>query len=353
MRDSLATILVFAALTAGQAHAGTRFDVSDPLAYDAAHRTLAESLRQSLQAKGAEQQALADLVRHGRELPLREVCSRCSSAFASLGVDESYEPGVWLHQPHGGAAAEAGVLIAFPPAGDDGTWQAVDALTPEGAWITLDAHRAPAAPVLVLRINGALSFERQVAKANAMLRDAGLQRESAAATAKGSTPTTRIESIRLNDDEEPWVSGAAEIYAITIGLQPANQPQIGIVEMPYLDHDGRYYYPRQVLLYWQDFAYGAADVLLYEHDDNTNYQTLVQALIGAAGELGDLAGKPELQAIAEIANKIVSAMPSGWFANDDDYVDSFYTVLKTMAEARYGAAGNARMYSIPYQLPTN
>ena len=353
MRKTLLSTMLLASVAAVPATAAS-LDVSDAKAYSAAHRVLAESLHKELQADPDALLAVrADLARHARELPLRELCRACDGAGAKLGVDDAFEPSVWLHEPAPGKAlASDETLIAFPPAGDDSTWTQVDALAPDGTWITLDATTEPAQPVLVVRVNGALTFERQVAKANVSLREAGLQAAPSMAKS-GNNATTRLESIRLQDDKEPWVSGGAEIYALTIGLQPANQPQIAVVDMPWLDHDGRTYSPRQILLYWSDFAYGAADILIYEHDDNTNYQTLVQALITAAGELGNLAGKSEIQAIAEIVNKVVAVMPSGWFSNDDDYVDSFHTVLKTQAESRFGAAGNAQATMVPYQLPAN
>lgn len=332
-------------------------DVSDPAAYTAAHRALAGALHDDLQLRGSAADVQASLIRHGREMPLRELCARCDTVARTLGAADAYEPGVWLYQPTAGSAARGGeLLIAFPPAGDDRRWTSVDALTADGRWISLDANKAPDAQVLVVRVNGALSFERQIDKANAMLREAGLQTPAApVASAKAGSGhwTTRLESIRLNDDEEPWVSGAAEVYAITAGVLPGNQAQVAIVDMPYLDHDGTTYYPRQILLDWNQYSYGAANVLLYEHDDNTNYQTLVGLIIQAIGQGGSLAGYPAVQAIAEIAARIVAAMPSGWFSNDDDYVDSIYTIEKARGETRTGAAGNARVTYIPYELPAN
>jgi hypothetical protein len=328
-------------------------DVSDPAAYTEAHRALALALRDDLQARGSAALVQSELLRHGREMALRELCARCDGAARSVGAVDDYEPGVWLYQGENTGARGGEVLIAYPPAGNDTQWTTVEALTLDGRWIALDAKTAPAARVLVVRVNGALSFERQIDKANAKLREAGLQ-TAVAPSAKGSGHwTTRLESIRLNDDEEPWVSGAAEVYAITAGILPGNQAQVTIVDMPYLDHDGTTYYPRQVLLDWNQYSYGAANVLLYEHDDNTNYQTLVGLLIQAIGQGGSLAGYPAVQAIAEIAARIVAAMPAGWFSNDDDYVDSIYTIEKTRGETRYGAAGNAYVTYIPYELPAN
>jgi Protein of unknown function (DUF3103) len=353
LRNVLCSVVSLVASAAGLASAAT-LDVSDPAAYTQAHRALATALQADMRAGGSAAQVQASLARHGREMPLRELCGSCEAAGRAQGIDDGFEPGVWLFQPEAGKSAARGgeVLIAFPPAGDDKQWQSVDALDASGRWIRLDAHAAPQVPVLVVRVNGALSFERQIDKANEMLRAAGLQ--STAPVAKGSGHwTTRLESIRLNDDEEPWVSGAAEVYAITAGVLPGNQAQVAIVDMPYLDHDGTTYYPRQVLLDWNSYSYGAANVLLYEHDDNTNYQTLVGLIIQAIGQGGSLAGYPAVQAIAEIAARIVAAMPAGWFSNDDDYVDSIYTIEKLRGETRYGAGGNVQVTYIPYELPVN
>lgn len=358
MRRLLSTLLLLAAACTAQAGA-SRLDVSDPAAYESAHRALAEALRADLHNGRRLAEVRAELARHGREMALRELCTSCSSTARAVGADDVYEPGVWLYEPAAATAqARAGdVLIAFPPAGDDKHWRSVAALDSSGRWITLDAHTPPKLPVLVLRINGALSFENQIGRANELLREAGLQQQpaakAAAATNGSGRWTTRLESIRLNDDEEPWVSGAAEVYAITAGVLPGNSPQIAVVDMPYLDHDGTTYYPRQVLLDWNQYSYGVANVLLYEHDDNTNYQQLVTLIIQAVGQGGSLFGQPEVAAIAEIAARIVAAMPSGWFSNDDDYVDSLYSVEKTRGETRYGARGNALVSYIPYELPSN
>ncbi len=63
---------------------------------------------------------------------------------------------------------------------------------------------------------------------------------------------------------------------------------------------------------------------------------------------------PGASVVAEIANRIVSAVPAGWFSNDDDYVDSFYTLEKGQAYTnRVGAAGNAKISLVPSTLPGN
>jgi hypothetical protein len=87
--------------------------------------------------------------------------------------------------------------------------------------------------------------------------------------------------------------------------------------------------------------------------DSSNYQQLVTALITAVGGVGALAGYPVVQAISEIANRVIAAMPADWFANDD-YVDSFYTIENTVSyNGLVGAGGNATVSLQPFLLAPN
>ena len=63
--------------------------------------------------------------------------------------------------------------------------------------------------------------------------------------------TTQLKKIRLSDDQEPWISGKAEIYAIVTGVNPSrDEPALDLVEMPYLDYDNKDYYPNQIVIHW-------------------------------------------------------------------------------------------------------
>ncbi|HET9627176.1 MAG TPA: DUF3103 family protein, partial [Kofleriaceae bacterium] len=203
-----------------------------------------------------------------------------------------------------------------------------------------------------------LASQQGIAQANLMLQHAGLQRTDAERAGLASLTghqTTRLDSIRLNNDEEPWVLGAAEIYAVTSGVVSSdNKATMQIVDMPYLDNDGTTYQPQQIILDWSNFAFQAANINLFEKDDNTSYQDLVTALISAVGAAGSLAGVPTIQAITDIANRIVAALPSSWFANDDDYVDVFYTVQENVQyTGRAGASNNATVTLTPFFLSSN
>ncbi|HEU4404146.1 MAG TPA: DUF3103 family protein [Polyangiaceae bacterium] len=273
---------------------------------------------------------------------------------------------VRLVRPEGDAGEIdwASIPVAFLPAGDEKGWSLVEAFDAQGRALALDAEVAPAVPVLVAGIDAREETRAGVALLNDELAAHGIgggrgplaggglgQRSSALAT---STPTSMLTRVRLNDDKEPWVSGASEVYALVSGIDPvAAQVRIEAVDMPYLDNDGKDYYPNQILIFWEGYRFAAANVVLYEHDDNTNYQTLVQALVSAVGAGLDLS-YPGASMVAEIANRIIAAMPGGWFSNDDDYVDVFYTLEKGATYTdRMGVSGNAKISLVPYTLLGN
>ncbi|KVN93445.1 hypothetical protein WJ69_09185 [Burkholderia ubonensis] len=248
------------------------------------------------------------------------------------------------------------MLVAFEPAGDDEDWDVVEAYDSQGNLYRLDARRAPTDSVLVVDIDAKEDVRAGLVVANKLLAARSLQdlssvrRDvSASRSARDRLETTKLERISLNDDQEPWISGAAEVYAVVSGIQPSQpKPQIELVDMPYLDYAGQTYTPGQVLVYWSAYRYGAASIQFYEHDDNTNYQDLAVALASGVSQILG-AFKPEFAVIAAVASAILQAMPSSWFYNSDDYIDSFYAVEKGRRYPNYvGAANNATITLEPY-----
>jgi hypothetical protein len=280
------------------------------------------------------------------------------TAASGATLPASAVPQVSLYQPPGGGDP-AQLVVAYVPAGDNHAWTTVPAFALDGTPVALDARRAPSAPVVIVDTNGRLASRQGIALANLALQHAGLQRTASerAATAPrvAGHQTTRLDSIRLVNDEEPWVLGAAEIYAVTSGVVSSdNKATMQIVDMPYLDNDGTTYTPHQILLDWTDFTFQAANINLFEKDSNTSYQDLVEALISAVGAAGSLAGVPTIQAITDIANRIIAAIPASVFSNDDDYVDTYYTIQENVTYTNLvGASKNATVTLTPFFLAAN
>lgn len=336
----------------------TSDDVASTAPASPAEASVQQTFKRSTAARAAEVLADASV----RESVLAELRAKGSVALADLpalsgastaGLSSEAVPEAWLLDSASPSASDR-LLVAYAPGGDEKTWTTITAYTLDGQRVELDAHVAPDAPVLVIETSGRLAMQKGVAEANAKLQQLGLQRTPAKVASADGRWTTKLDSIRLNDDHEPWISGSAEIYAIVSSVIADNAPDVRIVDMPYLDKDGVTYTPNQILIDWTPYAYQAANIQLFEHDDNTNYQTLVSELVSAIGALGSLAGYPQIQAITEIAGRIIAAMPSGWFSNDDDYVDSFYTLEKTKSYSGYQGAGrNATVTLTPYYVQPN
>ncbi|MFC4159124.1 DUF3103 family protein [Chitinimonas lacunae] len=242
------------------------------------------------------------------------------------------------------------MLVAFEPAGDDKHWKEVEAYDRFGNVHKLDAKVQPSMPVLVADINGSEDLRAGVAMMNEAFKSRGWGGLNVRPRA-GYVETTKLEKIRLATDEEPWISGKAEVYALVSGINPSEEkPTIAVVDMPYLDYANTDYAPNQLVLFWSNYRYAAANLQLFEHDDNTNYQDLVVAIVSGVEKIL-LAFKPEFAAIATVAGAILQAMPAHWFSNDDDYIDSFYTLEKGKTYTDYkGVGGNAMMTLKPYRL---
>lgn len=314
-------------------------------------RTAAAHLAEVLTDPSIREQLIHQL--HQRSpLALSELTGLIGDIGATVGSD--VVPEISLREP-AGTSDSASLLVAWAPAGDERTWTEIPAFLLGGARVALDAQRAPGVPVLVVETNGRLTMLHQLEQANLLLQRVGLQQvPSKTGPLAANIQTTLLKSIRLANDSEPWVSGAAEIYAISSGVIGSNDPQMTLVDMPYLDNDGTTYSPNQIVVNWSNFQYQVANIQLFEHDDNSNYQELLSAIISAVGAVGSLAGRPVISAVTEIANRIIAAMPSSVFTNDDDYVDSFYTVQQTLSYTNLVGAGNSATVSIrPFTVVSN
>jgi hypothetical protein len=333
--------------------AGDTAEPTGPAAADQTFkRTAAEHLAKVLGDASTREQLISAL--HQRSpLALSELRGLVGDIGATVGSD--VVPEVSLREP-AGASDSARLLVAWAPDGDKHAWTEIPAYMLGGAQVTLDPQRAPDAPVLVIETHGRLTMHQEIDQANLLLQRTGLQRVASKTGPLDATniQTTLLTSIRLANDEEPWISGAAEIYAIVSGVIGSNDPQMVLVDMPYLDNDNTTYSPNQIIINWSGFQYQVANIQLFEHDSNTSYQDLITAIISAVGAAGSLAGLPVVQAVTDIANRIIAAIPASVFTNDDDYVDSFYTIEETKTyTGRVGASNNATISIKPFTVVAN
>ncbi|WP_102525481.1 DUF3103 domain-containing protein [Vibrio tapetis] len=253
-------------------------------------------------------------------------------------------------------------LFAFEPKGDDESWLYIEAYDVYGQLHQLSVDEMPDVPVLVVDSNSEKELKAGLKAMRAQMvslgQDTLLESPSdgqvAAMNSAFSTmsapaaplSTTALKKIRLADDQEPWISGKAEVYAIVTGVNPSrDKPTIDLVEMPYLDYDKKDYYPNQIMIHWARYRWGAADIILMEQDDGTDYKELASLLVQVAEEVLKAIPDPEVQAYAvipQITNKLIQAIPDGVLVNDDDHVDVFYTLQQDTPYIDHpGAGGNA------------
>ncbi|MFD7943483.1 DUF3103 family protein [Streptomyces sp. NPDC059744] len=236
---------------------------------------------------------------------------------------------------------EAVPLVAAAPADDAA--ETITAYDSQGRAHTLDAREVPQRPVYVVDIDvsKALAAGLGVLRAEFAKHGVATPRPQARQAA-GGWWSTRVTSVELADDEEPWVKGDAEVYTLVTGFGLDGKVRVDTVDMPYLNSDGVVYYPNQILVNWSNYKYNLADAVMMEDDGDTNYQALAQALTTALLTITDQG------AYIPLVNAVLSAIPTSWWTDDPDYVDSWYTLARSDSGRRNGAAGNGWMTVEPY-----
>ena len=293
------------------------------------------------------QSPLSDLLQKAGPRLKRQATDANQAAINRQGLEGEVKQLMQLRlaNPDQARALQQGVepLVAYVPSGDEKSWSAIEAFDVAGNPVYLDVNQAPAQPVLVVEADPIKAKNAGIKVMRKALAEADMQVSPRAASVTAPLKTSVLKKIRLNDDQEPWLLGAAEVYAVVAGVNPGrDEPVVDIVDMPYLDDDNTDYPPNQILVYWDRYRWGAVDVVMMEQDDNVNYKELSALLIDAL-KLGVTAGGvPEALPFLDLGGRIVKALPDSWMTNNDDYLDTFYTLEQDQSYHQYpGAAGNA------------
>ncbi|WDZ82764.1 DUF3103 family protein [Micromonospora cathayae] len=253
---------------------------------------------------------------------------------------------VRLAHPDMRAALARGVapVVAATPTDDAPT--TVTGYDRTGATVRFDPARVPTRPVLLVEVDTRRALTAGLTLMRSELARRGITDSATAArnavTATAGYWATKINAVRLNDDMEPWIKGDAEIYSLVAGFGPDGKATVDLVQMPYLNNDGTSYYPNQLLVHFNGYKYNLADVVMMEDDGDTNYQALVQAIVGALLVIVDGG------VYQPLVSAILDAIPSSWYTDDPDYVDSWYTLSTASSGRLNGAAGNGWLDVSPY-----
>ncbi|OLF07035.1 hypothetical protein BLA60_29295 [Actinophytocola xinjiangensis] len=315
-------------------------EVTDRLAAQLTGRYAAEAKRFGLFPTTAEHAVnLADAPADSALGRAVRAANREVLAAKGLPADSAPLLTVRLADPSMVDALRRGVtpLVASSPSDDEAT--SVTAYGRDAKRVLLDAERIPHRPVYLVEVDSAAALAEGMDVIQSTLAQHGQAPQVRAAAGYWATQVT---SIRLRDDAEPWHKGKAEIFAIAAGFGQDGKVKVDTVEMPYLDHDDTTYYPGQLLVHFSSYKYNLADLVLMEEDSGTNYRDLALALAQALLTIVDGG------VYIPLVNAILNALPDGWWTDDPDYVDSFYTLSTATAGTLTGAANNATMTVAPY-----
>jgi hypothetical protein len=234
----------------------------------------------------------------------------------------------------------------------------VTAYDTKGRTHTLSAQTAPKQAVYVVDIDVSKATSAGMSVMQKTFTKAGLHSSAlTASAAPAAAPAraanvkplddsgywaTKMDTVWLSDDEEPWVEGDAEIYSLVSGFGLDGTVRVDSVDMPYLNDDHTTYNPGQLIINWSNYKYDAVDLVMMESDTNTNYEALAQSIADALLYITDNG------AYQPLVDAILNAIPSDWYTNDDDYVDSWYAITEQTSGTLYGAANNGWMTVEPY-----
>lgn len=220
----------------------------------------------------------------------------------------------------------------------------------------------PDVPMLIVESDNSAAIRAGMNVMNEVLRNGGVQSSGVTRTSRAAGPEqlTLLKNIHLESDQEPNVQGDAEIFAIVSGVGPDGKAQLITKDMPWLDHDKRWYTPNMDLINWTDYGSNYVNVQLFEEDGNTNFKALAVAVTKAVGSLATVVspGAPPaliVAGVSKVGAEILNAMDDKWFQNDADYVDSFYVIERggnygTTTKPLVGARGGAKMILAPYEV---
>ncbi|MEV4615872.1 DUF3103 family protein [Kitasatospora sp. NPDC049258] len=260
-----------------------------------------------------------------------------------LGQDLGPLLRVQLADPSMRAALDAGAEPLVAAAVGDDHARTVTAYDRAGRAHALDARTVPGQPVYLVDLDSARTTAAGLKLIGEELARKGLNTPAApASTAAAGWWATKVDAIEVSDDEEPWFKGGAEMFALVTGFGQDGKARVDSVTMPYLDYDGTVYYPNQILVNWSNYKYNLADVVLMEDDGDTNYLALAQAITAVLLTIADQG------TYIPLVNAVLAALPSSWWTDDPDYVDSWYTLARNSSGRLNGAAANGWMSVSPY-----
>jgi len=273
-----------------------------------------------------------------------------------MGIEDTSRSvlGLRVIWPKGGPGPIAWnrTLFAIAPQARDQAPEQLEAYDSSGRPVRLDPRAAPDVPVVMIGADRREAVRAGLETVNRGLRRAGFADDHRPAAPAAPVPCAKLAAIRLARGPVHWYEDDVEAYALVSGIDPvAAKPNIKLVHLPYLRQGARDYQPNQVILFWTDFRFSAANIQVWDHGDSTDYRNILDAVLKAATAATAAAGAPLFAWIPALADAILQAMPSTWWRDADSLIDTFYTLEKDRTyQDLEGVERNLRITLVPWIL---
>lgn len=232
----------------------------------------------------------------------------------------------------------------IPPVSDDAVdMTKIEALDKDGRIDIIDGSseaKEPDFPLITLSHSERLKPASTQARGTENLAENGNMADGA----------LMINTISFSDVREPWIKGAAEVYAVISYVDKNGKAANEIVELPAIDSAGTTYDARQVVHFWKANRYKTVNISFFEHDSGYDYGQLTTMLVASASAvvtstLQDSNAKTVAvtAVLAEITRKVVDSLPKGSTEDNDDFLDSIESIEKYEPGSRNGFSGNVKV----------
>ncbi len=169
-----------------------------------------------------------------------------------------------------------------------------------------------------------------------------------------------LNTVQFKDVKEPWIKGAAEMYASLTYIGKDGKGVSELIELPAVDKKNVKYDLRQVIHMWNANKYQIANISFFEHDSKYDYSALAKIFVTAAASVVSAVVNPSQTTtlavagiVSDVATKVIDALPKGALTDDDDFVDVINTIEKYNPGSRGGVGGNAQVEMSFYKVKLN
>lgn len=169
-----------------------------------------------------------------------------------------------------------------------------------------------------------------------------------------------LNTVEFSDVQEPWIKGAAEMYAVVTFFGKDGKGRSSLVDLYGVGETNVKYDLRQLLHMWPENRYQIANISFMEHDSGYNYSQLAQIFVTAASSIITSIVDPTqvltitlTGIVSDLAGKVIAALPSGVWTDDDDFVDTINTIEKYSPGLRAGVGGKVKAELSYYTVKIN